>query len=190
MKLGAPRFDRGLDQGAGVDRVVAVVAEWIADRAGTTIEAAKWIMTSIRCAAISTRTRGLVSGIADDERRTRLGLTWSKPRELYPRVGFIVTNMSRPAERVVGSMPNLRRERGASAASCARLQPWQLPAHAGDQGLVTVEPEGEAYQDRCQGHQSRPHRRLVAEVAIPRQMFQEILRLIAELRPKPPPAPA
>lgn len=30
----------------------------------------------------------------------------------------------------------------------------------------------------------------LAEVAIPRQMFQEILRLIAELRPKPPPAPA
>jgi putative ABC transport system substrate-binding protein len=27
-------------------------------------------------------------------------------------------------------------------------------------------------------------------VAIPRQMFQEILRLIAELRPQPPPAPA
>jgi len=36
------------------------------------------------------------------------------------------------------------------------------------------------------------HRRYVifqmAEVAIPRQMFQEILRLIAELRPQPPPA--
>jgi hypothetical protein len=30
----------------------------------------------------------------------------------------------------------------------------------------------------------------MAEVAIPRQMFQEILQLIAELRPKPPPAPA
>jgi hypothetical protein len=30
----------------------------------------------------------------------------------------------------------------------------------------------------------------MAEVAIPRQMFQEILRLIAELRPQPPPAPA
>jgi hypothetical protein len=30
----------------------------------------------------------------------------------------------------------------------------------------------------------------LAEVAIPRQMFQEILRLIAELRPQPPPAPA
>jgi Transposase DDE domain group 1 len=30
----------------------------------------------------------------------------------------------------------------------------------------------------------------MAEVAIPRHMFQEILRLIAELRPRPPPAPA
>src|SRR4029077_17089114 len=30
----------------------------------------------------------------------------------------------------------------------------------------------------------------MAEVAIPRRMFQEILRLIAELRPQPPPAPA
>src|SRR5262249_60468418 len=30
----------------------------------------------------------------------------------------------------------------------------------------------------------------MAEVAIPRQMFQEIVRLIAELRPQPPPAPA
>jgi Transposase DDE domain group 1 len=30
----------------------------------------------------------------------------------------------------------------------------------------------------------------MAEIAIPRQMFQEILRLIAELWPQPPPAPA
>jgi hypothetical protein len=30
----------------------------------------------------------------------------------------------------------------------------------------------------------------MAEVAIPRRMFQEILRLIAELRLQPPPAPA
>ena len=30
----------------------------------------------------------------------------------------------------------------------------------------------------------------MAEIATPRQMFQKILRLIAELRPKPPPAPA
>ena len=41
---------------------------------------------------------------------------------------------------------------------------------------------------------TRQHGRYVifqmAEVAIPRQMFQEILRLIAELRPHLPPAPA
>jgi hypothetical protein len=30
----------------------------------------------------------------------------------------------------------------------------------------------------------------MAEVAVPRELFQEILRLIAELRPQPPPASA
>jgi hypothetical protein len=30
----------------------------------------------------------------------------------------------------------------------------------------------------------------MAEVAVPRELFQEILRLIAELRPQPPPVPA
>ena len=30
----------------------------------------------------------------------------------------------------------------------------------------------------------------MAEVAVPRTLFAEILGLIAELRPKPPPAPA
>jgi hypothetical protein len=30
----------------------------------------------------------------------------------------------------------------------------------------------------------------IGYLAIPRQMFQQILRLIAELRPQPPPAPA
>src|SRR5262249_44064821 len=92
--------------------------------------------------------------------------TWTKPRrviakvewhpgELYPRVGFIVTNMSRPAERVVAFynkrgtceqwiramdqggqrrdqvdatvVPNVRRQRGAAPASCACLQPRQFP---------------------------------------------------------------
>jgi Transposase DDE domain group 1 len=103
--------------------------------------------------------------------------TWTKPRrviakvewhpgELYPRVGFIVTNMSRPAERVVARdvramdqggqrrdqvdatvVPNVRRQRGAAPASCARLQPRQFPAHAGDagadQGLVADDLEGQ-----------------------------------------------
>ena len=30
----------------------------------------------------------------------------------------------------------------------------------------------------------------MAEVAVPKELFQEILRLIAELRPQPTPAPA
>src|ERR1017187_8711656 len=44
--------------------------------------------------------------------------------------------------------------------SYERLQPWQLPGHAGDagndQGLVAVEPEGEADQDRLEGGEPRP----------------------------------
>src|SRR5246127_5194275 len=134
--------------------------------------------------------------------------TWTEPRrviakvgwhpgELYPRVGFIVTNMSRPAERVVANkrgtceqldqggqrrdqvdatvVPNVRRQRGAAPASCARLQPRQFPAHAGDagadQGLVADDLEGQADQDRREGGS---HRRYVifqmAEVAIARRV--------------------
>ena len=134
------------------------------------------------------------------------------PGELYPRVGFIVTNLSRPADRVVafynkrgtceqwikqgkGAMAvvqDVRGQRRAAPASCARLQSWQLSPHAcntgADQGLVADELEGEADQDRREGGEPRTLCRLqMAEVAIPRQMFQEILRLIAELRPQPPP---
>ena len=36
----------------------------------------------------------------DSKRRVVAKVEWH-PRELYPRVGFIVTNLSRPAERVV-----------------------------------------------------------------------------------------
>jgi len=56
---------------------------------------------------------------------------------------------------------------------------------------AAYELEGEADQDRREG--GEPGRYVVfqmAEVVILRQMFQEILRLIAELRPQPPPAPA
>jgi hypothetical protein len=90
-------------------------------------------------------------------------------------------------------VPNVRRQRGAAPASCARLQSRQFPAHAGDagadQGLVADESEGKADQDRREGG---GHGRYVifqmAEVAIPRQLFQEILRLIAKLLPQPPQA--
>jgi hypothetical protein len=72
-----------------------------------------------------------------------------------------------------------------SAISCG------LGDAGADQGLVIDELEGEAGQDRREGGEARTlHIFQMAEVAIARQMFQEILRLIAELRPQPPPAPA
>jgi hypothetical protein len=129
--------------------------------------------------------------------------------ELYPGVGFIVTNMSCPAERVVAFynkrgtcdewikegegaimdvivMRNVLRQRGATPASCGRLQPRLFPAHAGDAGAVRALIKI--------GAKVVSHGRYVAfqmaEVAIPGQKVQEILRLIGELRPQPPPAPA
>ena len=90
-------------------------------------------------------------------------------------------------------VPNVRRQCGAAPASCARLQPRQFPAHAcdagADQGLVADDLKDKLIKI---GAKVVSHGRYVvfqmAEVAIARQMFQEILRLIAELRPQPPPA--
>src|SRR5262249_41743551 len=57
-------------------------------------------------------------------------------------------------------VPNVRRQCGAAPASCARLQPWQFPAHAGgagaDQGLVADESEGQADQNRRESREPRP----------------------------------
>ena len=107
--------------------------------------------------------------------------------ELYPRVGFIVTNLSRLAERVVafynkrgtceqdqarqGSdqvdaavMLLVRRQRCASSASCVGLQSRQLHADAGaargDQAVVADQPAGETCEDRRQGRAPWPLRHL------------------------------
>ena len=121
--------------------------------------------------------------------------SWTKPRrvsakvewhpgELYPRVGFIVTNLSRPAERVVAFyntrgtceqwiqrgqgrdqvdaavLQDVRRQCRAAPASCAGLQTRQFPAHAGNAranyGVIADELEGEADQDRREGGEPRP----------------------------------
>ena len=92
-------------------------------------------------------------------------------------------------------MSDVRRQRRPAPASCAGLQSRQLPARAGDaradQELVADELEEKLIKI---GAKVVSHGRYVAfqmaEVAILRHMFQEILRLIAELRPQPPPAPA
>jgi hypothetical protein len=62
-----------------------------------------------------------------------------------------------------------------------------LLRHAGDAGadqrLVADEPEGEADQDRCEGGEPRSLRR------ISDRRGRHPTVLIAELRPRPPPAP-
>ena len=95
------------------------------------------------------------------------GGTWDKPRrvaakvdgiELYPRSRFIVTNLGRPAERVVAfynqrgtrtaSGGHARRHNAGSLAR-ARLQPRQLVTlrwRSWDSG--TDQPAREAHQDR------------------------------------------
>src|SRR5262245_53439123 len=123
------------------------------------------------------------AGTWTNPRRVIAKVEWH-PGELYPRVVFIVTNMSRQPERVVAFynkrgdvramdqggqrrdqvdaavVPDVRGQRRAAPASCARLQSRQFPAHAGDaradQGLVTDKLEGEADQDRCEGGEPRP----------------------------------
>ena len=155
--------------------------------------------------------------------------SWSKPRrvvakvewhpgELYPRVGFIVTNMARRAENVVGFYNKrgtceqwIKEGKGAIkwtrlscrsfAANAVRLQLHALAYNLGNflRTLATPEPIKDwsltSLKERLIkiGANVVSHGRYVAfqmaEVAIPRQMFQEILQLIAELRPQPP-APA
>src|SRR5437588_2767221 len=156
--------------------------------------------------------------------------TWTKPRrviakvewhpgELYPRVGFIVTNMSRPAERVVafynkrgtceqwikqgkGAIKWTRLSGRTFAANAVRLQLHAPAYHLGNflRTLATPEPIKDWSLTSLKeklikiGAKVVSHGRYVifqmAEVAIARHMFQEILRLIAELRPPPTPAPA
>ena len=141
------------------------------------------------------------------------------PGELYPRVGFIVTNMSRPAERVVafynkrgtceqwikegkGAIKWTRLSCRTFAANAVRLQLHALAYNLGNflRTLATPQPIKDWSLTSLKeklikiGAKVVSHGRYIAfqmaEVAIPRQMFQEILRLIAELRPQPPPAPA
>ena len=139
------------------------------------------------------------------------------PGELYPRVGFIVTNLTRPPERVVafyntrgtceqwikegkGEIKWTRLSCRTFAANAVRLQLHALAYNLGNflRTLATSEPIKNWSLSSLKeklikiGAKVVSHGRYVAfqmaEVAIPRQMFQEILRLIAELRPQPPPA--
>lgn len=150
---------------------------------------------------------------------------WSRPRrvvakvewqvgELYPRVGFIVTNMSRPAENVVavynkrgtceqyiqggkGAIKWTRLSCRSFAANAVRLQLHALAYNLGNflRTLATPEPIKDWSMTTLKeklikiGANVVGHARYVAfqmaEVAIPRSLFADILRMIAELRPPP-----
>jgi hypothetical protein len=157
--------------------------------------------------------------------RYRAG-SWTKPRrvvakvewhpgELYPRVGFIVTNMTRPAERVVAfynqrgtAEQHIKEGKGAVtwtrlscrrfAANAVRLQLHALAYNLGD-FLRTLALPAEAarwpmttLRERLVkiGARIVRHGRSVtfqmAEVMVSRSLFQQILAAVAALRPSPP----
>ncbi len=152
--------------------------------------------------------------------------SWNKPRrvvakvewhpdELYPRVGFIVTNMTRPPERVTlfynqrGTVEQHIKE-GKNAVTWTRLSCHRFTANA-----VRLQLHALAYNlanflrtlalPEAIGHWSMTtlrdrlvkigakivrHGRSItfqmAEVMVPRAVFQQILDAIAMLRPLPP----
>jgi hypothetical protein len=154
--------------------------------------------------------------------------SWKKPRrvvakvewhpgELCPRVGFIITNLARPAERIVGFYNHrgtceqwIKEGKGAInwtrlscrsfAANSVRLQLHALAYNLGNfMRTLAIPKTAEPWSLTSLreklikiGAKVVSHGRYVtfqmAEVAVPRQMFQEILSLIAQLRA--PPAPA
>jgi len=154
--------------------------------------------------------------------------SWSKPRrvvakvewhpgELYPRVGFIVTNLARPAERIVAFYNNrgtceqwIKEGKGAIkwtrlscrsfAANAVCLQLHALAYNLGNFMRTLAMPKT-AEPWSLTSLREKPikigakvvsHGHYVtfqmAEIAVPRQMFAKILSLIARLRA--PPAPA
>ena len=154
--------------------------------------------------------------------------SWKKPRrvvakiewhpgELYPRVGFIVTNLARPAERMVafynqrgtaeqcikegkGAIKWTRLSCRSFAANAVRLQLHALAYDLGNFLRTLAMPKTAKPWSLISlreklikiGAKVISHGRYVtfqmAEVAVPKQMFREILSLIVRLRT--PPAPA
>lgn len=152
----------------------------------------------------------------DMPRRVVAKVEWH-PGELYPRVGFIVTNLSRPAERVVafynhrGTAEQWIKE-GKNAIKWTRLScrkfrnnEVRLQLHALAYNLANFMrtlalPEEIKHWSLTTlreklvkiGAKVVRHGRYVtfqlAEVAVPRKLFQKILELIDDLRRKPVPA--
>jgi Transposase DDE domain group 1 len=159
---------------------------------------------------------GYQAGSWNKPRRVVAKVEWH-PGELYPRVGFIVTNLARPAERIVafynhrgtceqyikegkGAIKWTRLSCRTFAANAVRLQLHALAYNLGNFMRTLAMPKTAEPWSLTSlreklikiGAKVVSHGRYVtfqmAEVAVSRQMFAEILSLIARLRA--PPAPA
>ena len=156
------------------------------------------------------------AGSWSKKRRVVAKVEWH-PGELYPRVGFIVTNLSRPAERVVafynhrGTAEQYIKE-GKYAIKWTRLScskfrnnEVRLQLHALAYNLANFMrtlalPEEVEHWSLTTlreklvkiGAKVVRHGRYVtfqlAEVAVPRSLFHKILKLIDDLRRRPVPA--
>ena len=149
-------------------------------------------------------------------RRVVAKVEWH-PGELYARVGFVVTNLTRPAERVVtfynqrgtaeqwikegkGAIIWTRLSCRTFAANAVRLQLHALAYNLGNFMRTLAMPKAAepwsltSLREKLVkiGAKVVSHGRYVtfhmAEVAVSRQLFADILSLIARLRA--PPAPA
>jgi len=147
-------------------------------------------------------------------RRVVAKVEWH-PGELYPRVGFIVTNMARPPERVTlfynqrGTVEQYIKEGKNAvvwtrlscrrfAANAVRLQLHALAYNLGNFLRTLTLPDAVSHwsmttlRDRLVkiGAKIVRHGRSItfqmAEVMVPRTLFQQILDAIAMLRPAPP----
>ena len=156
------------------------------------------------------------AGSWERKRRIVAKVEWH-PGELYPRVGFIVTNLSRPAERVVafynqrGKAEQYIKE-GKNAIkwtrlSCRRfrdnavrlqlhtladnlanfMRTLALPKEVEHWSLTTLREKLVKIGAKVVSH-GRYVTFQLAEVAVPRSLFQKILSLIDDLRPRPVPA--
>ena len=156
------------------------------------------------------------AGSWSKKRRVVAKVEWH-PGELYPRVGFIVTNLSRPAERVVAfynqrgtAEQHIKEGKNAirwTRLSCqkfrnneVRLQLHALAYNLGNFMRTLALPKEVEHWSLTTlreklikiGAKVVRHGRYVtfqsAEVAVPRSLFQKILDLIDDLRRRPVPA--
>jgi hypothetical protein len=156
------------------------------------------------------------AGSWDRKRRVVAKVEWH-PGELYPRVGFIVTNLSRLTERVVAfynqrgkaeqyikegknaikwtrlscvkfSNNEVRLQLHALAYNLANfMRTLALPKEVAHWSLTTLREKLVKIGAKVVRH-GRYVTFQLAEVAVPRSLFQKILDLIDDLRRRPAPA--